>query len=84
MDISMCLGLKGHGKQALLCPLRHTCVRHNAKPDTYQSYFMQAPFKDRECEYYIPDKAVLKKKVVKKYVGTKFAKRRAARGSSKD
>lgn len=43
-DVTMCLGKD--------CPLKETCYRYKAKPDEYQYYFMEAPFKDKECNYY--------------------------------
>jgi hypothetical protein len=44
-DITMC-----EGKD---CPLKETCYRYLADPSRYrQSYFMEPPFKDKECEHY--------------------------------
>ena len=44
-DITMC---RGEG-----CPLKETCYRYTAVPDEYwQSYFVEVPVKDGECEYY--------------------------------
>ena len=43
-DISMCMGRD--------CPLKETCYRHKAKPSDYQSYFMEAPYKDGDCSHY--------------------------------
>jgi len=43
-DITMCKGQN--------CPLKENCYRYKAKPSLYQSYFMEAPFKNRECNHY--------------------------------
>ena len=44
-DITMC---KGQG-----CKLRDTCYRYRAWPNTHiQSYFLNPPVKDDECEWY--------------------------------
>ena len=43
-DITMC---KGND-----CPLKETCYRYKAKPCEYQSYFMEAPYKDDDCSHY--------------------------------
>jgi len=43
-DITMCSGKD--------CPLKETCYRYKAKPDEYQSYFMEAPYNDGECNHY--------------------------------
>lgn len=44
-DITMC---SGEG-----CPLKESCYRYTAKPSEYwQSYFIDPPIKDGECEYY--------------------------------
>lgn len=43
-DITMCMG-KG-------CPLKETCYRHKTKPSMYQSYFMESPYKDGDCDHY--------------------------------
>ena len=43
-DITMCSGKD--------CPLKETCYRYKAKPDEYQSYFMEPPYKDGECNHY--------------------------------
>lgn len=34
------------------CPHKEKCYRFTAKPDDYQSYFMESPIKDGKCEYY--------------------------------
>lgn len=42
-DITMCNGRD--------CPLSYKCYRHNAKADSYwQSYFVEAPYKEGKCE----------------------------------
>ena len=47
-DITMC---NGQG-----CELSSTCYRYKAEPSKYgQSYFVEAPIKNGECEYYYPD-----------------------------
>ena len=43
-DISMCMGND--------CPIKETCYRYKAKPCEYQYYFIEAPYKDGECEHY--------------------------------
>lgn len=44
-DIAMC---KGVG-----CPKKKTCYRFKATPSYYQSYFMTAPYVEKEgCGYY--------------------------------
>jgi hypothetical protein len=43
-DITMCMGND--------CPIKETCYRYKAKPNDYQSYFMEAPYKNEECEHY--------------------------------
>ena len=55
-DISMC---KGND-----CKLKETCYRYKAKPSEYQSYFIDAPFKDGDCSHYweIVKAAIDKKK----------------------
>ena len=44
-DITMC---KGND-----CPLKENCYRYKAKPCEYQSYFMEAPYKDDDCSHYL-------------------------------
>jgi hypothetical protein len=47
-DITMCEG-KG-------CELRSTCYRYTAEPSKYrQSYFIEPPIKDGECDEYWED-----------------------------
>ena len=43
-DITMCVGI--------FCPLKETCYRYLASPNEYQSYFLEAPYKNNECEHY--------------------------------
>lgn len=46
-DITMCNG-KG-------CPISYKCYRHNAKATPFwQSYFVEAPYKNGECKEYWP------------------------------
>lgn len=45
-DISKCEGTN--------CPLKETCYRFRAIPNEYrQSYFMEPPFKDDKCDFYL-------------------------------
>jgi hypothetical protein len=48
-DITMCPGTN--------CPFKESCYRFTAKPNDYQSYFIEPPFKDDECEMYWGDNA---------------------------
>jgi hypothetical protein len=43
-DITMC---NGQG-----CDLASTCYRYKAEPSTRQSYFVEAPIEDEQCDYY--------------------------------
>ena len=43
-DITKCSGAD--------CDLKMTCYRYTAPKGTWQSYFMNPPIKDGECEYY--------------------------------
>lgn len=43
-DITMCQGKE--------CPLKDKCYRYKAKPDEYQSYFGEPPFKDGKCDHF--------------------------------
>lgn len=43
-DITMCNGDN--------CPVKKKCYRYTAKPSEYQSYFIEAPFKDGKCDHY--------------------------------
>ena len=49
MDVTMCLN---HN-----CPIKHSCLRYTAKPDTYQSYFVDNPCEIIDdwwyCEYFL-------------------------------
>lgn len=48
-DISMCYGGQ--------CPIKETCYRFKATPnESWQTYFVRAPFKDGACEYHWPTK----------------------------
>ena len=57
-DISMCMGND--------CPLKETCYRYKAKPSEYQSYFMEAPYKDGDCSHYWEISSKSSKKLDKK------------------
>ncbi|MEZ0209204.1 MAG: hypothetical protein ACAH17_03465 [Candidatus Paceibacterota bacterium] len=58
-DIAMCKGE--------CCPLRDSCHRYKAKPDTYQTYFVTAPYDkkaaacgaywetEKQYVYYLPE-----------------------------
>ena len=46
VDITKCTGTD--------CPLKDSCYRFTAQGSTYQSYFMQVPYKDGKCEHYYP------------------------------
>ena len=35
------------------CDLKSTCLRYKATPSEMQSYFVEAPIKDEQCDYYI-------------------------------
>jgi hypothetical protein len=43
-DISMCTGED--------CPKKQMCYRHTAKASDYQSFFMNPPIKDGQCDYF--------------------------------
>lgn len=44
-DITMCDGKN--------CDLASTCLRYKAEPSKYrQSYFVEAPIEDEQCDYY--------------------------------
>ena len=46
-DMTMCRGGE--------CPIRETCYRYTAQPcDVRQSYFIEPPYEDGICEYYLP------------------------------
>lgn len=50
-DITMCQGIK--------CPLKEHCYRHTALVNPhYQSFFVETPFKDGQCEYLIDTRKV--------------------------
>lgn len=38
------------------CPLKKTCYRYTAKEGFFQSYFLESPRIDQECDYYWEDK----------------------------
>lgn len=44
-DITMCDGKN--------CDLASTCLRYKAEPSMRQSYFVEAPIEDEQCDYYI-------------------------------
>ena len=49
------------------CPIKETCYRYKATPSEFrQSYFIEAPYKDGECEYYWEMSSKLSKKLDKK------------------
>ena len=43
-DITKCEGIN--------CPLKENCFRFTAIESMYQSYFVDVPFKDNECEMF--------------------------------
>ena len=52
-DITMCKGVTDDG---VVCKRRDNCYRYTAKPDKYQSYFLNAPLVlklngEQVCEY---------------------------------
>jgi hypothetical protein len=47
-DITMCMGTN--------CPYKESCYRFTATPNEFrQSYFIEPPFKDNDCEMYWGD-----------------------------
>jgi len=44
-DITKCLG-EG-------CQKKYSCFRYSANANIYQSYFIETPTKNNECEYFI-------------------------------
>lgn len=44
-DFCMCPGDK--------CPIKEQCYRFKAKPSHMQTWFSEAPFKNRKCEYFV-------------------------------
>lgn len=44
-DITKCNGID--------CPLKESCYRFTSIESKYQSYFMQTPLKDGECDMYL-------------------------------
>ena len=57
-DITMCNG-KG-------CDLALTCYRYTATPSKYmQSYFVESPIENNECEYYWQDSKERAKNLMK-------------------
>lgn len=44
-DITMCEGAE--------CPIKDSCRRFTAKVGLMQSYFLNSPTEDSECEYYL-------------------------------
>lgn len=85
-DICMC-----HGED---CPLKAKCYRYRVKPDQWQSWFFDPPYKDGACEYFAPirpsngdlrsekevDKRTVRRKTTRKISPT--SKARAAKKSS--
>lgn len=49
-DITMCDGVD--------CKAKEMCVRFMSTPGKRQSWFIEVPGKDKECEYYVPVKKV--------------------------
>ena len=47
-DITMCRDSN--------CPLKDTCYRFKANPSFMQSYFLDSPRTEKDCEYYWEDK----------------------------
>ena len=45
MNITMCNGQS--------CDLKSTCLRYKAETSEMQSYFIEAPIEDKQCDYYI-------------------------------
>ena len=43
-DITMC---NGQG-----CELKSTCYRYKSTPSIRQSYFIESPIEDGQCDYY--------------------------------
>ena len=43
-DITMCNGNN--------CDLASTCYRYKATPSIRQSYFIESPVEDEQCDYY--------------------------------
>lgn len=37
------------------CPLKNECYRYTATPDNYQSYFVDPPYIDDECDFFYKD-----------------------------
>lgn len=44
-DITKCSGKK----DTEICPLRNLCYRYTAKVSAWQSWFVEAPFKENKC-----------------------------------
>jgi hypothetical protein len=44
MDITKC---QGEG-----CTIKESCYRYTSPRELYQSYFVDSPIKDGDCEYY--------------------------------
>ena len=63
MDITKC---KGDG-----CPVKERCYRFTAKADVYQSYFVDIPLKDGECDEFCGDKTQEIYDQLKEIVGSK-------------
>ena len=54
VDISMCAGS--------YCPIRNTCYRHTAKPDSHWQSYIGARYEDGECANYWPTEPDVKRK----------------------
>jgi len=57
-DITMCEGID--------CSLKDKCHRFLATPTKKQSYFMNSPIKNNECEYFYEAKKILKPPKIEK------------------
>ena len=45
LNTTMCHGIS--------CPLKETCYRFLAEPSIWKSCFVEIPYKNGDCEYYI-------------------------------
>ncbi len=48
-DITKCPGYD--------CPFKERCIRFTAEPSEYQSYFLEPPIKDGNCDMYMGEDA---------------------------
>lgn len=55
-DISKCKGQEQNedNDKIFICPLRDECHRYTAKSSQWQSYFMNLPYENDDCEYFYP------------------------------